>query len=100
MFYRSDHFPFARKGVPGLFIAMGFDHKDKGRDWLIKRNDEWTATCYHSPNDVYVDDPSSPLCWNLDGAVEDIQLLFDIGYKLANSDIFPAWNPKAEFKRE
>ena len=79
---------------------MGFDHVQKGREWLIGRNNAWTDECYHKPKDVYIDDPASEWCWDLSGAVDDVTLLLMVGYKLANEDHFPSWNPGVEFARQ
>jgi hypothetical protein len=47
MFYRSDHFSFAKRGVPGLFIYQGMDHVTRGKEYLLKMNERWTLECYH-----------------------------------------------------
>jgi Zn-dependent M28 family amino/carboxypeptidase len=73
MYYRSDHFNFARAGVPALFINQGFDHVTKGREWLLSKNQQWTAQCYHKPKDKIVLDPTDEWCWDLAGAVDDVR---------------------------
>ncbi len=58
----------------------------------MERRAEYTAERYHKPSDEY--DPS----WDLAGALDDLRLLFTIGYRLANSDVFPNWREGTEFK--
>ncbi|MGN8036000.1 M28 family metallopeptidase [Chitinophaga sp. 22321] len=92
-FFRSDHFNFAKKGVPGLYIGPGTSAV--GRD--VGRGKEMIATYnrlrYHSPADEY-----DPATWVMDGMVEDVRLLFDVGYQLSNENSFPAWKKGSEFK--
>ncbi len=84
-FYRSDHFPLARSGVPALFAAAGFTgHNDASRDYVSKR--------YHQPTDEWTPD------WTMEGAAADVQLLFEVGRDLANSSDWPQWAQGAEFE--
>lgn len=95
MYYRSDHFNFVRKGVPSLFIYMGFDHLKNGREWLLEANNQWTNERYHTPRDVY--DKES---WDLTGAAEDVSVILEVGIRLANdTSIYPQWKPDCEFSR-
>jgi Zn-dependent M28 family amino/carboxypeptidase len=91
-YYRSDHFSFAKEGIPALYTDAGVDHVDHGEAWTMERRAEYTAERYHKPSDEY--DPS----WDLTGAMEDLQLLFTVGYRLATSDTFPNWREGTEFK--
>ncbi|HSG82243.1 MAG TPA: M28 family metallopeptidase [Gemmatimonadota bacterium] len=91
-FYRSDHFPLAKQGVPALYTDSGDDHVEHGVEWTKQRKDEWTAHSYHQVTDEYSDE------WDLTGAVDDLQLFFLIGYTLANESTFPQWNEGTEFK--
>ncbi len=91
-FYRSDHFPLARQGVPALYTDVGSDHSEHGKEWTQRQKDEWTARRYHKPSDEY--DPS----WDLTGAVDDVRLFFRVGYRLANEARFPNWREGTEFK--
>jgi Zn-dependent M28 family amino/carboxypeptidase len=91
-FYRSDHFPLAKMGVPALYTDVGDDHVEHGEEWTRQRKDEWTARQYHQPTDEYSED------WDLTGAVDDLHLWFLVGYKLASESTFPNWNEGAEFK--
>jgi len=80
-FYRSDNFSLARSGVPGLSILNAGP-----------ADSVYVREHYHKPADEYRDD------WDLSGAVQDAQLYFDLGYRLANSDAFPAWRETSEFR--
>ena len=92
MYYRSDHFNFVKNGVPSLFVYMGFNHLEKGRDWLININNDWTSKCYHTPKDIYINDKTNKWCWDLTGASEDISLILQIGFMLAeNIKLYPKW---------
>ncbi len=91
-FFRSDHFEFAKRGVPALFTNPGFDDLRYGEDWARAKHEQFTAERYHKPADEY--DPT----WNLDGAVEDLRLLFEFGFQLADSDTWPNWYEGSEFR--
>lgn len=84
-FYRSDHFPLARQGVPALFAAAGFTgHNDASADYVQNR--------YHQPSDEWDE------TWTMGAAAADVQLLFDVGAELANSDAWPEWTEGDEFE--
>jgi Zn-dependent M28 family amino/carboxypeptidase len=91
-FFRSDHFSFAKKGVPALYVDPGIDDATRGEDYGLAARADYTANRYHKPADEY--DPS----WDLSGARQDLQLLFTVGYRLAASDRWPAWNEGTAFK--
>jgi Zn-dependent M28 family amino/carboxypeptidase len=91
-YYRSDHFNFARYGVPALYTDAGIDHVEHGEQWTRERRDEYTAQHYHQPSDEY--DPD----WDLSGAIEDLQLVFRVGYALATDRAFPNWREGTEFR--
>ncbi|MUP14418.1 peptidase M28 [Ancylomarina euxinus] len=92
MYYRADHFSFAKAGVPALFARGNNDHIEKGKDYMSKKEKDWLANNYHKPFDEYQD------WWDLSGVKEDAQLMFRIGWKLANEDTFPKWKAGSEFK--
>jgi Zn-dependent M28 family amino/carboxypeptidase len=92
-YFRSDHFNFAKIGIPALYIGTGIDHFEKGKEYGKQLHDDYTAQYYHKPSDQY-----DPERWNLDGAVEDVQLLFNVGRTLANSEKWPGWKEGSEFK--
>jgi Zn-dependent M28 family amino/carboxypeptidase len=98
MFYRSDHFPFAKHGVPAIYLKNGFDHITKGSEWFKRQYSEWVVECYHKPQDQVVRDPSSKWCWDLSGCVEDSKLLFDICCQLIDNGDTVHWKDGAEFK--
>jgi Zn-dependent M28 family amino/carboxypeptidase len=93
-YYRSDHFNFAKQGVPALDVSMhpGVNFVDRPADWAKKMKDDWDNNIYHSPQDEVRPD------WDLRGAVEDAQLLLTVGYRIANADKLPEWKPGNEFK--
>ena len=93
MYYRSDHFSFAKEGIPSLFIKGWQDSRENGKEWAKEQINAYWANAYHKPTDEY-----NPLTSDLAGIVEDAQLFFKIGYKLANESSFPKWNEKSEFK--
>ena len=92
-YFRSDHFSFAKGGVPALTADGGVDNVEKGKEYGKQKQDEYTAKYYHQPGDQY--DSSR---WNLDGGIEDIGLDFLIGKRLAFGDEWPKWKPGSEFK--
>lgn len=92
-FFRSDHFNFAKKGVPGLYIGPGTDAIGHEAGWGAEQTAAYNRLRYHSPADEF-----DRATWNLDGMVEDIRLLFDVGYQLSNESSFPAWKKGSEFK--
>lgn len=92
LYYRSDHFQFAKNGVPAFDPDSGLDFVDRPEGWGIEKRKEYTATRYHKPADKI--DPD----WNMAGAVEDAQLYFLVGYRVANDSQMPEWNAGAEFK--
>ena len=91
-YYRSDHFNFAKQGVPALDPEGGIDYIGKPAGWGMKKRDEYTENDYHKPSDEIKPD------WNLAGAAEDARLLMTVGYRVANADKYPEWKPGTEFK--
>jgi Zn-dependent M28 family amino/carboxypeptidase len=91
-YYRSDHFEFAKQGVPALDADSGIDFIGKPAGYGQKKRDEYTANDYHKPSDEVKPD------WDLSGAVEDLQLFFQVGYRVAQSEQIPEWKPGTEFK--
>ena len=91
-YYRSDHFNFARHGVPAFNPGAGIDFLGKPADFGMKARDHYDATDYHKPSDEIKPD------WNLMGAVQDLDLYLTIGYRVANAAKFPEWRAGNEFK--
>jgi Zn-dependent M28 family amino/carboxypeptidase len=92
-FYRSDHFPFARKGVPVLDTDEGIQFIGKPAEFGQRKRDEYTTNDYHKPSDVIKPD------WDLSGMSQDLQLLGIVGLEVANAKHDPQWKPGSEFKR-
>ncbi len=91
-YYRSDHFEFAKQGVPALYSKSGVKAKGQAADYVKKWQDKYTADDYHKLSDEVRDD------WNLQGGVEDVQLFFRVGYRVANGTEYPNWKDGSEFK--
>ena len=91
-FYRSDHFEFAKQGVPALDPDSGTEFIGKPEGYGKQMRDEYTANDYHKVSDEVKPD------WDLSGAVEDLKLLFQVGYRVAQGDTWPEWKPGTEFK--
>lgn len=91
-FYRADHFEFSKLGVPALYTGRGKEVIGKPADFGHQKSEEYVANIYHQPSDQV--DPA----WDLSGAVEDMQMLFEVGYQVANGDQWPEWKPGTEFK--
>ena len=91
-YYRSDHFNFAKQGVPALNPDSGVEFIGKPADYSQKVRDEWTEHTYHTPKDVITPE------WDLTGAAEDLKLLLAVGYRVAQAAKYPEWKPGNEFK--
>jgi Zn-dependent M28 family amino/carboxypeptidase len=91
-YYRSDHFNFAKAGVPALFPSEGSEFVGRPPGYAKEKQTEWTTTDYHAPSDEVKD------WWDLSGAVEDGRLFFAVGYRVANADRYPQWSAGNEFR--
>ena len=91
-YYRSDHFSFARIGVPALNLDTGTDFVDRSPEWGREQLNHYTDVHYHQPSDEYDDS------WNFDGMIEDALLGFRTGLEIANADGFPRWVVGDEFE--
>ncbi len=91
-FYRADHFEFSKLGIPALYTGRGKEVIGKPADFGHQKSEEYVANIYHQPSDQV--DPA----WDLSGAVEDMQMLFEVGYQVAEGDKWPEWKPGTEFK--
>lgn len=91
-YFRSDHFNFARVGVPALYAKNGIDHIEKGEEYGRRMAAEYVAERYHKPTDVY--DPN----WDLSGNAEDAQLLYAVARELADGEAWPQWYQGSEFR--
>lgn len=92
MYFRSDHFSFAKVGVPALFARGNVISREHGREWMKEKEANWVKNHYHKPADKYEDS------WDLEGVKEDAQLLFRVGWKIANQNDQPQWKEGSEFK--
>jgi len=90
-FYRSDHFSFAKAGIPAVSIGAGTDYVGRPRGWGVQQDDDYTAHRYHQPADNYSPD------FDLTGAAQIGDIVLKFATALANSPVLPAWNPNAEF---
>jgi Zn-dependent M28 family amino/carboxypeptidase len=96
LFYRADHFSFAKRGVPVLLdmaLAGAYDMQNGGRAAGEKWLSDFTTNCYHQTCDSW-----SPN-WDLRGAAQEAELFYAIGSRLANDREWPKWNPQSEFAK-
>jgi Zn-dependent M28 family amino/carboxypeptidase len=91
-FYRSDHFSFAKAGIPSVSIGEGTDFVGRPREWGPQQNEDYTAHRYHQPSDEYRSD------FDLRGAVQLSDIVLGFGRWLANTPTVPTWNADAEFR--
>ncbi len=91
-YFRSDHFNFAKKGVPALYAKGGPDHVEKGVEHGQAMAAEYNRLRYHKPADEF--DPS----WDLRGVVQDLEALFEVGRRIADGTDWPAWSAESEFR--
>lgn len=91
-YFRSDHFNFAKVGIPSLYIENGSVSVANGEAWGETEKEKYNNERYHSPKDEY------SKSWDLSGIIDDMRLLFDVGYRLSNEKSFPKWKPGSEFK--
>jgi Zn-dependent M28 family amino/carboxypeptidase len=89
--YRADNFEFSKVGLPSLYIGKGEHLLSRPENALLK-SDEYDSTDYHQVTDEVRPD------WDLSGAAQDVQVVFEVGYEVANGDKFPEWKPGNEFK--
>ncbi len=92
-FFRSDHFSFAKAGVPSLYLDGGIDYVGHGKEWGQEVTQQWIMKNYHKPGDNYEPDK-----WNFEGLMEDLKVYFEVGYDLSDSGEFPEWSAGSPFK--
>lgn len=93
-FFRSDHFPFAKRGVPALSFGAGVDLEKGGVAAGTAAADAYTRDRYHQPADEF------EAGWDYSGMVQEVEVFYDLGRSLADSDQWPTWKQGAEFKAE
>lgn len=91
-YYRSDHFEFARQGVPALEPDSGTEYIGKPADYGKQKEDRFDEYDYHKPSDEVKPD------WDLSGAIDDLRVLFETGYYVVQSAQYPNWKDGNEFK--
>jgi Zn-dependent M28 family amino/carboxypeptidase len=92
-YFRSDHFNFAKVGIPALYTETGDDNIEHGAAWGKIQKEDYNENRYHAPADNF-----EPAKWNFSGMIQDLQLLFDVGYRISNETTFPDWKSGSEFK--
>ncbi len=92
-YYRSDHFNFAKIGIPALYLENGERVIGQDEDFGKNKNDDFRSNHYHRPSDEYNADT-----WVLDGAVQDLELLYQVGSDISNAKEWPVWKEGSEFK--
>lgn len=92
-FYRSDHFNFAKIGIPALYASGSYEGFNQSIEEIKKSKDYYLTNIYHQPSDEY-----NPETTELSGVQLDLQLFFNVGLKLSNEDYFPKWYDGSEFK--
>jgi Zn-dependent M28 family amino/carboxypeptidase len=91
-YFRSDHFPFAQKGVPSIHAGGGVEYVGKPADYGVRIREDYIRNDYHKPSDKFRPD------WDMSGAVEDLTLYLRAGYDLASSSLWPEWKSGVEWK--
>jgi len=93
MYFRSDHFSFAKYGVPSLFCKGWTESAKHGKAWTFEKVKDYWTNHYHQPGDEYHSSDEA------EGLVQDTRLYFELGLKLANENSFPNWKSGSEFKK-
>ncbi len=91
-FFRSDHFPFAKLGIPAIYIKHGLDYRDRPEGWGQQFMDEYTAQHYHAPSDEFSEE------FTYDGVIQQGLLTWRVVYDIAQDSTWPNWNEGQEFK--
>jgi Zn-dependent M28 family amino/carboxypeptidase len=91
-YFRSDHFPFAKQGVPAINAGGGADYLDRPSDEVRRLRDAYTAEHYHKPSDEYRPD------WDLRGAVQDLHIYYVMARRIADAAAYPQWHVSSPFK--
>ncbi len=92
-FFRSDHFNFAKIGIPALFASGTYEDFERGPGYIKQKRDEYQTNHYHQPSDEF--DPKE---MSISGVQADAQLLYEIGLKLSTEAYFPKWYKGSEFR--
>ncbi len=92
-FFRSDHFPLAKVGIPAISVRNGTDYVGKPKDFAQKTFDDFNKNHYHQPSDEFRD------AWQFDGLVQMTEVSFAIGLNVANAPTKPRYNATDEFAK-
>jgi Zn-dependent M28 family amino/carboxypeptidase len=92
-FFRSDHFPLAKIGIPAVSLSDPMDYVGQDSGFAKKIRDEYNEVDYHQPSDEFHAD------WDMSGAIEDLRFLAELGWSIANSQDVPAYDPGEQFAR-
>ncbi len=92
-FYRSDHFPFAKVGVPSISLKEGDDYVGRPRGWGEKKFKEYNEAHYHQPSDEFRDD------WDFRGMIQEADFALAVGRRVADMNALPRFNPDDEFAK-
>ncbi len=92
-FFRSDHFNFAKVGIPAFYAKGQYDHREKGKPYVKDAENEFRTKKYHQPADEY-----HPDTFDTGGIIADATLYLNMASELANSEAWPAWKNGSEFK--
>jgi Zn-dependent M28 family amino/carboxypeptidase len=93
-FFRSDHFPFVKRGIPSISLLAGQNVVGQTREWVAQQRAEIARTRYHQPGDEY-----SPQ-WDLSGLIQQVRFAFAVGLRVAREETPPQWNPGAMWSRQ
>ncbi len=92
-YFRSDHFNFAKVGVPAVYLSAGDEHMTQPKDFMEKASSKWVRENYHKVTDNY--DPAS---WNFEGMMEQLQFIYNVSTHVINGTTFPQWNENAPYR--
>jgi Zn-dependent M28 family amino/carboxypeptidase len=92
-FFRSDHFPFAKVGVPSISLKEGNDYVGRSKEWGEEQFKAYNTAHYHQPSDEYRES------WDFNGMVQEAEIAMAIGMRIANDPTFPRFNPNDEFAK-
>lgn len=92
-FYRSDHFPFAKVGVPSISLKEGNSYVGRSKEWGEEQFKAYNTAHYHQPSDEYSDS------WDFRGMIQEAEIALAIGRRIADAPTMPRFNPSDEFAK-
>jgi Zn-dependent M28 family amino/carboxypeptidase len=92
LYFRSDSFSFAQRGVPVVYLQAGIDNAARGPVWGKAQIEDYFARRFRQPSDQYAAD------WDVGGPVIDLMLDYRLGIRIAAGRRFPRWYPNSEFR--